>query len=115
MLHFKFFYQLECRLFVISHVLVPGLLELGELGLLSSLDVHQLFLLRESHVLLLALLLGATELVKFLLHQFGACVVLLAFVANTKSIEDFEEPDDLIIRQEVDARLWQQGPILALV
>ena len=38
--HLELFNQLERSLFIISHILVPGLLELSELCLLRSFNIH---------------------------------------------------------------------------
>jgi len=71
--------------------------------------------LRETHVLLLSLLLSAAELVELLLHKLGPSVVLFVLVADAQAVQDLEEADDFVVGEEVNASLWEQGSILALV
>jgi hypothetical protein len=69
------FNQFERSRFIARHVLVPLLAELLELDLLRIFNVQKFLFLSDSHVLLLALLFGPGELVKFLPEFFGGLVV----------------------------------------
>ena len=80
--------ELESRRLVVAHVLVPRVRELFKLQLLSALNVHELLLLRQSHVLFLALLLSPRELFKPQFHHFGACVVAGGLGIDTKLVHD---------------------------
>ena len=80
--------QLEGSRLVVAHVLVPSVRELFELELLSTFDIHELLLLRQSHVLLLALLLGPRKLLKPQLHHLGSSVVAGSFCIDSKLVHD---------------------------
>ena len=85
---FKLLNELKGRSLVVAHVLVPSVRELFELELLSTFDIHELLLLRQSHVLLLALLLGPRKLLKPQLHHLGSSVVAGSFCIDSKLVHD---------------------------
>lgn len=73
--HLELLNQLKSRSLIVSHILVPCLRKFLKLELLSTFDIHKFFFLGETHVLFLALLLGARKLLKSQLHHFGPSIV----------------------------------------
>lgn len=73
--HPKLFNKFKGCSFVVRHVFVPGIWKLLELKFLCVFYVEQFFLLCDSHVLLLTLLLSSGKLVKLVFHLSSASVV----------------------------------------
>ena len=88
LLNLELFDQLEGSRLVFSHVLVPGLGKFFKLELLSGFNVHQLFFLGQSHVLLLALLLSARELFKSELHHLCPSIISRGLSIDPKLVHD---------------------------
>ena len=83
LLHLQLLNQLKGRRLIVSHILVPSLRKFLELEFLGTFDIHKFLFLRETHVLFLALLLGARKLLKPQLHHFGPSVVPRCFCIDT--------------------------------
>ena len=73
----QLFDQFKGSRFVVCHIPVPFFTELSELHSLSVFNVEEFFFLRDPHVLLLSLLLGLAEFIKFSFHVHSSRVVIV--------------------------------------
>ena len=92
MLFFKFFQREVCSSLVVTHVVVPCLRELKELGFLSSFDILEFLLLSSSDVVFLTDSFFPQKLVKLAAGLFGFLVVAFDFALSTVL---FEKPQEV--------------------
>lgn len=73
----KLLHRLESGSLIISHVLVPSLIELGELKLLCSFHGCQFLLLSDTHILSLPRALHLAQLLEAVTQVLGTLVLAL--------------------------------------
>ena len=112
---FQLFDKIKSSFFVICHVLIPGISKLVVLKSLGIFNVHKLSLLGYPHVVMLSLLLIAAPPVEHSFEIISHHVVALALVPLSHLVHNFEKGNDSLVREKVDARLRQQGPVSFLV
>ena len=83
---------------VVTHVVVPRLRELQELGLLRCLDVLQLLLLGRSDVVLLSNSLFSQQLVEFAPGLLRFLIIALDFALLPVLLQQPQEIEDLVVR-----------------
>ena len=81
-------HRLESCSLIISHVLVPGLIELGELKFLRSFHGSQLLLLSDAHIFCLPRTLHLAELLEAVTQVLGTLVLALFLTAFSEFIHD---------------------------
>ena len=106
----QLFNQLKSSPLIVPHILVPCFAELRKLQLLRILNVKQLLLLGESHVLLLALLLGLAEFVELAFHHLGAAVVTSLLGGDAKVVHDPNIGIGVLSNEGRVLTLGSQGP-----
>lgn len=111
----KLLHQLKRRFLIISHVFIPRISKLGILQFLSIFNIDQLSLLCNPHVVILSRLFIAAPTVEDAFEFVGHHVVAYGLITLPHLVHDLEEGHDPLIWQEVDARFWQEGPVLFFV
>ena len=119
---FELLHRLESRGLVISHVLVPSLIELCELKFLGAFHGSQLLFLGDAHVFRLPRALHLAELLEAVTQVLGTLVFALFLTAFPELIYHpssssssqggegnlLEECDQLLIWEEVHALLGEE-------
>ena len=103
LLDLELLYEVERRPLIVCHVLVPSISELVILKPLRVLDVYELSLLSDLHVVMLPLLLISAPSVEDAFKLICHHVVSHGFVPLAHLIHDLKEGHDPLIREEVDA------------
>ena len=115
MLDLKLLHKLHGCVFVICHVLVPGLGKLNEVSFLSLLYIEKLLLLGYLHVVYLSLLLSFCPVAEDLLESISHHVVVSAFKPLSHLVQNFQKGDYSLVWQKIDTWFWKECSILFLV
>ena len=103
LLNLELLNEVKGRPFIVCHILIPSISELVVLEPLCVLDVHELSLLSDLHVVMLPLLLISAPPVENAFKLISHHVVSHGFIPLAHLIHDLEEGHDPLIREEVDA------------
>ena len=93
--------QIRSRL-VVTHVVIPRLGELQELGLLSSLDVLQLLLLGRPNIVLLSNGFFLEQLVELAPGLLCLLIVTLDLALLAVLLEKTKEVEDFVVSRNID-------------